>query len=239
MRLLLLAAGLVAVAACDYSVGPVNVISGSGHVKTESRTVSDFDRVALGGDGTLVITQGSTEALKITADDNILPKLRSDVEGGTLQLGPQNNTSVRPTTTIRYDLTLKHLHGVTLAGSADMRSDALSTDSLELHVAGSGSARIMKLTTDAVTVAIAGSGSVNLTGTAGSQTVDISGSGTYQAGNLASQQTSVNVSGSGDCRLNVASSLSVRILGSGHVSYSGSPVVNQQILGSGSLTHSG
>jgi hypothetical protein len=236
---MLLAAGLVAVAACEFPVGPVNVISGSGHVKTEARTVSGFDRVALGGDGTLVITQGASESLNITADDNILPKLRSDVEGGTLQLGPQNNTTVRPTSTIHYDLTVKQLHGVTLAGSADMRSDAVSTDQLEVRVAGSGSARIARLTTDAVTVSVAGSGSINLAGTAGQQAVDISGSGTYQASDLASKQTSVNISGSGDCRLKVSDSLSVRILGSGHVSYSGSPTVNQQILGSGSITHSG
>src|SRR5262249_45160714 len=70
-RMTRLLAGLAALAAlvltgCDIHVGPVNVVRGSGNVKTESREVHDFDRVDVSGGGTLTITQGSTESLTIS-----------------------------------------------------------------------------------------------------------------------------------------------------------------------------
>src|SRR5262249_24541080 len=78
-RLIVAIAGLAALAltACEVHVGRVDVVRGSGNVKSESRDVRDFDRVGVSGVGTLTITQGSTESLTIQAEDNLLPLLRS------------------------------------------------------------------------------------------------------------------------------------------------------------------
>ena len=52
---------------------------------------------------------------------------------------------------------------------------------------------------------------------------------------LAAQEASVSISGSGDMRVNVASSLRYRISGSGDILYDGSPHVSGGISGSGSV----
>src|SRR5262245_28969601 len=100
---------LTLVAACQ---GLGGVVNGSGQVRTESRTVQNFKAVELSGIGTLVITQGNTEALTIEAEDNILPVLTSDVRAGQLTLGTRNNTHIRPTKPIRYTLTVKDLNAI-------------------------------------------------------------------------------------------------------------------------------
>ena len=46
---------------------------GSGVSMTESRPVNDVSSVSSYGSGNLIVEHGETEALTITADDNILP----------------------------------------------------------------------------------------------------------------------------------------------------------------------
>ncbi len=238
-RALLLAGAGLTLAACSISIGPAGVVQGSGHARTESRTVQGFDQVSVSGSGTLTITQGGAEGLSITADDNVLPSLRSDVSGGRLQLGPQGPSVVNPQTPIRYELTVKQVSSVSLSGSADMRAASLDANQLGINISGSGTADVGRLTANGLTTRISGSGTVTVAGQAAQQTVDITGNGTYRAANLASRRATVNVAGSGDCALRVSDSLDVHIAGSGSVSYVGSPSITEHVSGSGSITKAG
>src|SRR3954452_19692731 len=62
-------------------------VQGSGNLRTETRSVSGFTAVDLSEQGHLVIEQNGTEGLTITAEDNILPLLTSNVSGDRLVLG--------------------------------------------------------------------------------------------------------------------------------------------------------
>lgn len=230
---------VLAASACVVNVGPSHFVQGSGTVKSESRDVHGFDRVLVDGTGTLVITQGSSEHLNISAEDNVLPRLRSDVFNGRLELGPQPNTAIHATQPIRYELALKQLKEVHLAGSGDIQAGTLDTDQLDLEVKGSGNANIERLTAKTLTISVAGSGTVTVAGQTAQQKITISGAGRYRAADLQSRQATIRVSGSGDCAVRASDSLDVSVTGSGNITYSGSPTVNQHITGSGSVTKSG
>jgi hypothetical protein len=238
LRAALLTAAALTLAGCEVQVGPNDFVQGSGHVRTEARDVHDFDRVDLAGSGSLVITQGPSETLTITSDDNVLPKLRSDVTDRTLHLGPRDNTSIR-TTQLRYQLAVKQLRGVSLAGSGELRASALDTDQLDVNIAGSAVANLARLTATDLRVSLAGSGAVDVAGEVARQRVAIAGSGSYRAGDLASRQATVTISGSGDCDLRVSDSLDASVLGSGSIRYAGSPAVTQRVVGSGSVSKAG
>jgi len=234
-----LALSAIASAACDVHVGPGEHVQGSGTVKTESRDVHGFDRVDVAGTGTLVITQGDTEHLTISAEDNVLPRLTSEVVGGRLELHPQSGIQLNTTQPIRYELAVKQLKEVRLAGSGDVQAGGLDSDQLDIAVAGSGSTSIAGLTAKAVTVTISGSGTATISGQATQENVTISGSGRYRANDLKSRTATIQINGSGDCEVSVADSLTVTIAGSGNVTYVGSPTVNQTILGSGRVSKAG
>jgi Putative auto-transporter adhesin, head GIN domain len=240
MTRLTLALGALAalvLTACEVHMGPVDVVRGSGNVKSESRDVHDFDRVGVSGTGTLTITQGSTESLTIHAEDNLLPLLHSDIEGGMLRLGPRN-VSIGPTQPIRYDLTVKQLKGVELSGAAAAEAASLQSDQLALRISGAGKTHIGRVTASSMTVDISGSGEVDVDGgEVPRQTITISGAGDYRAPALASQQATVNVSGAGSCAVRVSEHLSAKISGAGQVSYAGSPTVDQEVSGAGKVTH--
>jgi len=172
-----LALSAAAASGCEINVGPAQTVQGSGNVKTESRDVRGFDAVEVAGIGTLVVTQGDSEHLTISAEDNILPKLASDVVNGRLELHPEANTHLDTTQPIRYDLTVKQLKEIRLAGSGDIQASTLNADSLDLAVAGSGNGNIGHLTAKTLNVTIAGSGTLTLAGQAVQQNVHISGSG--------------------------------------------------------------
>ena len=59
-------------------------MEGSGVPRTEEREVGAFDRIELSGSGRLEVTTGPLSALSVTADDNLLGLLRTEVVDGTL-----------------------------------------------------------------------------------------------------------------------------------------------------------
>jgi Putative auto-transporter adhesin, head GIN domain len=201
--LALLAVGLL-VTACL-------VTRGSGQLATESRPVSGFTKVELSGTGELTIEKTGTDSLTISAEDNILPRLSSEVSG----VGTKPNTSIVPTKPITYSLTVKDLTG--------------------LGVSGSASVRVSNLTTTSLTTKISGSGTITANGTANDQDLEISGSGRYLADRLTSKTANVRISGSGTASVLVSDMLDVKISGSGSLTYSGNPQVKQEISGSGKL----
>src|SRR5262249_14704404 len=206
-----LALSAAAASACEINIGPAQTVQGSGSVKTESRDVRGFDAVEIAGIGTLVVTQGDSEHLTISAEDNILPKLSSEVVNGRLELHPQSNTQLNTTQPIRYELTVKQLKEVRLAGAGDVQASSLDADQLDIVVAGSGNTSIGRLTAKTLTVAVSGSGTATIAGQATQQNVTISGSGRYRAADLQSRRANIQITGSGDCAVSVADSLNVTI----------------------------
>jgi hypothetical protein len=209
-------------------------VHGSGQITSESRTVSGFNQVALGGSGKLRITQGAEEALTIEADDNLLPLIKSEVSGGVLRIGPEG-VNLSPSKTIRYDLHVKDLSSVHLSGSLSAEAASLKTDKLSLHISGSGKIDIGKLEAMTLDTHISGSGDMVVAGQVRDQHVGISGSGGHHAADLRSEQADISVSGSGECVLWVTGSLKTSISGSGSVQYYGSPQVDSHTSGSGKV----
>jgi hypothetical protein len=228
-------------AVCGLLAGCVNFnwesspgIKGSGTVVSETRQVSQFDRVSVSGSGHLNIVQGDRESLTIEADDNLIPLLRSEVSGGMLKLGPQN-VNLRPTRTIQYRLELKSLKELHLSGALDAEAQSFKSDRLLLAISGSGNIAVPKLEASTLEVRVSGSGNLRLAGKADRQAVSISGSGNYRAGDCESQDTTVNVSGSGDATVWVHRTLEAHVSGSGDIKYYGSPQTNTRVSGSGSV----
>jgi hypothetical protein len=194
----------------------LNAVAGSGKIVTEPRTVSGFSAVSLSGSGHLTIEQNGTEALTVTTDDNLLPYIKTEVRGNTLELGMKDPmTNVNPTNDVIFKLSVKKL--------------------AELNVSGSGKADVKGLTQDRLQVRISGSGDVTAAGAADDLDLRISGSGGYRGDTLKSKQATVGVSGSGSALVSASDTVDANVSGSGSVEYLGDPRVSQHVSGSGSV----
>jgi hypothetical protein len=215
LRVLVVLVATVILAGCNFAVNLSPGVKGSGKIASETRPVSGFTSVNLKGTGQLVIDTNGTESLEITADDNLLPYLTSEVQGDQLILGTKDNGNISPSKDVVYKLSAKNLNTIELSGSGDIDAKGINTDRLK--------------------AVIAGSGSLATSGTAAQQEVLVAGSGDYKGEKLKSKTANVNIMGSGDVDLDASEKLDVTIAGSGSVKYSGSPTVSQKILGSGSV----
>jgi len=210
-------------------------ILGSGNVVSESRNVSGFTEVALESIGDLTIQQTGSESLTIEAEDNIIPKLKTEVKDNRLDLGIEPNTSIQATKPINYKLTVKDLNALELSGSGSIDAENINTNNLAVTNRGSGDVAA-RVDINNLKVAQRGSGDVKTTGKTDTQDVNTSGSGSYQAENLQSKEAQIVANGSGEASINASDKLDVRINGSGSVEYIGNPTITQRINGSGELT---
>lgn len=237
MRKIDLISSLLAIALLSACAFPMRIteVRGSGSLVTETRRVSGFDAVELSGIGTLIIEQGSAEALEITADENIMPYLRSEVVGANLQLGTDEFINLLPSSDITYHLTVKNLTTIETSGLGNIEMESLDTDQLKLAISGSGTMKIGDLSAKMLSLEISGMGDVYLSGEVEDQRIKISGTGNYQAGDLFSRTAVIDISGSGSAEIWAADNLDLDISGMGDLSYYGEPILNTDISGMGNI----
>ncbi|NLG96369.1 MAG: DUF2807 domain-containing protein [Chloroflexi bacterium] len=222
---------------CGFNIN-IDVERGSGNVITEERDVSNFDRLDLIGIGDVILTQGDREELRIEAEDNLIPLIKTEVRNGTLHIG-LTRRSVIPTEPVRFYLTMRDIRGLKTSGVSNLNAGIIETDQLDVAISGTGNMDIDELTVDKLTISVSGAGNFSAEGSADSQTVILSGAGNYDGEDLESQEADVTISGFGKVTVWVTSRLDVRISGSGSVDYYGSPQLEQQITGLGEIRRLG
>jgi hypothetical protein len=227
------------VSACTITI-PVNVNQGSGKVVTESRDVSNFSKVSLLGIGELEISVGSSESLKIEAEENIIQKIKTEVKGDTLEISFEDHFNIMPTKPIRFLLTVKQLTGIEVSGAGNVKLADLQSDALDVVLNGAGNISASGLQLGHLDVELNGAGSFEVSGKITDQTVTLGGAGSYQAKDLESTSAKVTLSGAGSATLWVTGSLDAKLSGVGSLDYYGSPAkVSQDISGLGSINDKG
>lgn len=207
-----LMAGAALLAGCSSVTEPGGQVIGSGHVVTEARPVSDVAVVSISGVGRLIVEPGRP-SLTVTAEDNILPLLVTDVRGGRLMIGTAPGASISPTQEIVYELTVSELQAI--------------------EVSGAGVVHAVGINTDVLRVGISGAGMVFVEGVAGFQDAGISGAGAYRADLMWTAEAAVGVSGAGRALVRVSELLDANVSGAGLVEYIGTPLVRAQVSGTG------
>jgi hypothetical protein len=225
----------VSLGGCEMMDPNFERVRGSGRLTSEERQVFGFDRVHFANFGDLRIEQGDRESLKIEAEDNILPRIRTEIEDGRLVIHTERGVSISPTVPVRYTLVVRNISELELSGSGTITASPLRSPDLRVGLPGSGEIHLEQLDAERLHSEISGSGEIELRGTVTTQEVDISGSGDYEAGDLQSDSTRVRISGSGGARVWARESLSANISGSGDVRYYGSPRVTKSVSGSGDV----
>jgi hypothetical protein len=213
-------------------------------MKKEERRIESFDKIKFKDFGTLILTQGDQASLTIEADEELLDQLISEVRGGTLVLGVDDDWLNRIGTVISslfsngnhkvvYHLTFVDLKKIGVSGQCNLECASLQTDTLDVSISGLGDLNFDHLNCDRLDVSISGRGEFNAAGRVKHQQIRISGSGEYRAPELASDSLRIVVSGQGNATVRVENDLDITISGLGHVEYYGRPKLRQVISGLG------
>ncbi|MEK7253122.1 MAG: head GIN domain-containing protein [Bacteroidota bacterium] len=237
MKLNLLALALIAnfLVSCvgnSQNWGPG--ISGQGPKVTKTLDLSAFESVGLSISADVYLRQGSTQSVKIEAQQNIIDNLVKNVENGKWKIKFDKN--VREQEGVKIWITVPTLKDVAVSGSGDIIGESPFKNLGDIHLAISGSGSIqLDADSKSLGAAVSGSGDMKLAGATGGFEIAISGSGNIESFDLSSKTCEVSIAGSGDASVNASESLQVSIAGSGDVFYKGSPKVQSKISGSGDV----
>lgn len=209
-------------------------ISGSGPVQTETRIATGFNGIELDISADVEVTVGETYAVEVSAQQNLLPLLKTVVENGALHIYSDEN--FRNAEGIKIRVTAPVFDRFEVSGSGTLRVlNAIRAEKMNMSVAGSGDIFSMQSDFGSLSTSIGGSGTIELGGKANDMTSDISGSGDVKAKQLSTNSLKVSISGSGTVTADVTTSLDASISGSGDVFYSGTPSVETSVSGSGTV----
>jgi hypothetical protein len=234
-------------------------VEGSGRILNQEIDVRDFNSVVLEGFGDVYLEQGQTESLSIQTDDNLISVLDIKVIGKELRIGTKPGINVGPSESIIYNLIVKDLKRVSLAGSGNIYAEPLKTNDLNISLTGSGNIQLKSVNASDLSIDLSGSGNITLVdvnairletslkgsgdiklaGKVESQRLTFGGSGNYRAGDLETNRTDISIPGSADVTVWVNQELIVRISGSGDIQYYGKPIVDQNVSGPGHITSLG
>ena len=203
---------IVAIGAWDDASRPN--LRGSGVRVAEDRDVAEFDRLSVGGWFEVVVHVGEPRRVRLRADDNLLPHVRTQVRDGRLEVRVKD---VRPRVdeALSLEVWTPALRELDLAGSVEFTVTGLDEERLELDVSGSCSG--------------------DAAGRVGTLEVDASGSARLDLSRLVAQEVDLDASGSAHVQVHAERSLDVDASGSVTVVYRGSPALDTDLSGSCSV----
>jgi hypothetical protein len=204
------------VAGCSLLQQSGLLLVGEGPVKTESRTVTDFDKVDFNGGVTFQITLGQPTSVSVAAQQNILDVTTTTVQARTLSVD-----TTRPYTTSE---------GVTVT---------ITTPSLSaINVDGGVSGTVQGITSTDFAVDANGGASLTLAGTCTTLTFSGNGGAHVDGANLAATNATVNINGGASATLDVTGTVTGTANGGASLTLQGSPsTVNVTTNGGASVHH--
>ena len=222
---------LVFFSSCRFVTG--QRIRGNGNVRTETRSPGNFKSVASHGSFDVFISSGE-QAVKIEAEDNLLPYIETYVEGYTLHVETKDNYWLRPGRKVKIFVSSPDYESIRSYGSGDIIGESKITNSSKLELGVNGSANIkMDINAPEINTETNGSGDIFLKGETKSFEGEIHGSGNIKALDLRSNDATIKIYGSGDADVFVNGKLDVHVAGSGDVNYKGNAQISSSIAGSG------
>lgn len=208
-------------------------VDGSGEYQSQVYGVQSFDEVSVHGDAEVYVYQDTFTEVRVEAQRNVLEALNVRVNNGELEIGKDN--CFRNSKTIKVYVTTPVLRAADLSGSGTLKTiGRFQASVFRADISGSGEMDL-NVVTDNFVGELSGSGKLTLTGIGTEQHYDISGSGDVRAFEFSGKSADIEISGSGNCEVNVSDRLHVDISGSGNVFYKGRPSITTDISGSGNI----
>ena len=233
----LLLFGMLVTLACSLTgIVTGKSITPSDVIISETRNVSDFTEIEMSTLGNIDLSQGSSESVTVTGNDNLVPLITTDVRDGVLYIDSTkefNITAFSSDIELTYTIVVKDLSSLNLSGLGQVRMDSLTAPKFTLDISGGGDVKISQLTTDELSLTLSGAGTVELAGEAKQATIELSGAGEVKAADLKIQTASVKLPGLGSATLWVTDQLNGEISGAGSVSYYGNPQTDVSSSGLG------
>lgn len=185
---------LTAFNACVSSQFPFPV-KGSGELKDKSYNISNFDGVSVSGGFDVILVQGNSEGVVLSAQENLFEYITVKVEEGILKIYTERN--IMPTKGLKARISLKSISSLKVSGGGDVKSETgLDIPKLAIDLSGGGDLTTT-LKTDEMNCNISGGGDADINGTIKNYHLGISGGGDVKS-EVSASTVDCSISGGGN-----------------------------------------
>jgi Putative auto-transporter adhesin, head GIN domain len=193
----------------------VSKVKGNGKKSTETRAVTAFTAIDATGIGSLKLRVGENDSLKISADENILPLIKSEVKDGVLVLSTTGATKSK--TDIVFEVTAKAIKRLENSGTVSIAASGFNGGDLSVETSGVGS--------------------IKLAGRVDSLNAELSGVGSLDAEELVADRVKTILSGVGSATVRAEKSISGSVSGVGSLTWKGAATdVSTNVSGIGRVS---
>lgn len=213
----------------------VNCISASGKEVSEMRKPGTFSKVDVGGAMKVFLKQGTESSVSIEAAENIMPLIKTEVKGETLEIS-QKNSFCNPGT-INVYITSPHFTGVSASGAVQVaNADTLKSGDFSIDLSGASKVELA-INTGSLKTDVSGACKMTLKGQCGNHKVDMSGACELNAIDLVAAKYDIDASGACKLHINVLEELNSSMSGASYIEYKGQPkTVNADNSGASKVT---
>ena len=194
--------------------------AGNKNVTTESRELSNFNALNVGGALNVIIEISDVYSVKIETDENLQDNVKAEVRDQVLYI--KSSTIKNPTKLNAY-ISMPELTYLNASGATEVKGKSLiEKDEFKLTASGASSVSL-DLDVQYLESSISGAADVTLAGVAKTHKLDLSGAGSLKAKGLVSSKAIYNVSGASDAAINVTDEVVGEKKGVAKVSIIGEP----------------
>lgn len=208
---------------------------GNGHRATESRDVSDFDRIDNATDLNVLVEPGDRTEVTVSLDSNLLDRVYTEVEDGELRIRVRGSF-------------VSHLHGenvrvrmpalneIRVSGDGNLTAtDFDDSTTVKINVSGDGDLTWSGMA-DELDVKVSGSGDATLKGDVGYLDAQVSGDGDLHARGCDAAGARIDVRGDGDAAVTIHGDVEAKVSGDGDLNVYGEPhFTSRSVTGDGTL----
>ncbi|MFO7997709.1 MAG: head GIN domain-containing protein [Bacteroidales bacterium] len=207
-------------------------ISGSGTVISQSRAVSGFDEINVGGAFDLFIEIGPDWSVEVVADDNIIDRIETNTRGKALHIELERGTNIRRYKELKVFVTLPEIRHIRASGASTVVcEDPVRQSVVKLSASGASDIKI-SVHADEVYANSSGASDIHIGGYAAFAEVKASGSSDFRGSDFECAVAVVKLSGSSDMRATITDRVNGQLSGSSDLHIHGNPEVNVQTSGS-------
>jgi hypothetical protein len=198
-----------------FNISINSKVTGSGNLASEIRQVDEFTGVQAGSAFRVEITAQKDFEVEVEADDNILPLIKTYVEGGTLKIESEKRIDSR--TPIRVRIYAPVIESIDASGASKVSlADAAGS---ELSVSASGASK------------------VNLAGNVDKLSLDVSGASSIDGEGLNVTDADIEASGASTVGVHVTGTIRAEASGASRITYTGNPTnAEKKSSGASSVT---
>jgi hypothetical protein len=211
-------------------------VRGSGHITTENRNVSGFNRIDVSGAIDVYIKQDSTTSVKVEADDNILEYIVVNTSGSTLEIHTENNIRLKPSHKIKVYVSNPEYKELQVSGASSIRSENEITSPDVLHVDMSGASEgRLEVNAPKISVNLSGASNANIKGKTKDFEGGASGASEIRGFDLLSENADVDASGASSIEIYASVKIAGQASGASSVNYKGNAQATVEKSGASSV----